>query len=63
MAATGVTESDLLDHALEPTPLTACTWKKYAVPFVRPVTVCVVAADAAFWNVVQVTPSVPYCTT
>ena len=63
MAATGVTGAEVLDHAPEPTPLTACTRKTYAVALVRPVTVCVVAVDAACGNVVQFEPSVPYCTT
>jgi hypothetical protein len=45
-----------------PTAFTAATRNRYAVPLVRPVTVELVAVEAAAENVVHVVPlSVLYC--
>ena len=41
--AVGVTELDAAEGALVPTPFVAVTVKVYAVPFVRPVTIPLVA--------------------
>src|SRR6478735_5301482 len=43
----GVTAIDRAEKALVPTAFTAATWKRYAVPLVRPVTTRLVAAAPA----------------
>jgi hypothetical protein len=54
--AAGVTD-ELADEKLPtPTPFVADTRNTYAVPFVRPVTVALVAVEAARVNVVHVDP-------
>jgi hypothetical protein len=60
--AVGVTALLAAVYAPTPTPLTAATRNTYAVPFVSPVTVALVAVDAAAVNVVHVAPlSLLYC--
>src|SRR6478609_7611881 len=46
-AVAGVTEFDRAERALVPAAFTAATWKRYAVPLVRPVTTRLVAAAPA----------------
>jgi hypothetical protein len=60
--AAGVTLLLAAVYAPVPTPFTAATRNRYAVPLVNPVTVALVAVDAAAVNVVHVVPLlVLYC--
>lgn len=51
-----VTGSDALDTVPVPAALTAMTRNVYCVPFVKPVTVALVAVDTPSTKVVQVVP-------
>ena len=58
----GVTAADW-PNAPSPTAFTAATWNTYSVPFVRPVTVALVAVDVPSANRVHVVPPLlEYCT-
>jgi hypothetical protein len=62
-AVAGVTAPLAVDDALVPTPFTAATRNVYAVPLVSPVTITLVAVDAARVKVVHVDPLLlEYCT-
>jgi hypothetical protein len=54
--AAGVTALDAVEYAPVPTPFVAETLNTTAVPLVSPVTVALVAVDAARVNVVHVEP-------
>ena len=61
-AATGVDDTTGEEGRPVPTELTAETWKSYDTPFVRPVTVALVAVLTPSANVVNgVVPVVLYC--
>jgi hypothetical protein len=56
MVAPGVTELLAAEYAPVPTPFTAATLNWYAVPFVRPVTVALVAVETDRVKVVHDPP-------
>ena len=56
----GVTGPDMPQFALGPAELTKLTRNVYGVPFVKPVTVALVAVDTPSTKVVQVVPLEEY---
>jgi hypothetical protein len=59
----GVNAAETTEYDPVPPALTAATRKVYAVPFVNPVTVHDAVEETESVNVVQVVPSLEYCTT
>ena len=59
----GVTAADTTEYVPVPPAFTAATRNVYAVPFVRPVTVHEAVDETESVNVVQLVPSLEYCTT